>query len=58
MTSKKKGRFRKTTQMFEKWNMPFNMDKCAIMNMGKNKNSHCRFEYEIGNWIMRRTEDE
>src|SRR6218665_1606803 len=37
------------------WNMPFNMDKCAVMHVGR---SNCRFEFEMDNRRIRQTEEE
>src|SRR6218665_3236690 len=37
------------------WNMPFNMDKCAVMHVGRR---NCRFEYEMDNRRIRQTEEE
>ena len=35
--------------------MSFNMDKCAVMHVGR---KNCRFEYEMDNRRIRQTEEE
>ena len=39
----------------EEWNMLFNMDKCAVMHVGRKNRG---FEYEMGDRKLRTTEEE
>jgi len=50
-----KGDLAKLHKWSKDWNIPFNMDKCTVMHVGR---KNCRFEYEMDKRRIRHTEEE